>query len=247
MLTSKTLLLIGFSCCWICIGCNKSSPSQPFTDGVDVYMAGYVGDTAAYWKNGQKVNLTDGNIAECIAVSGTDVYVGGEVYATPYELAVYWKNGVRVVLTFSSISHVSGIANSGTDIYCVGDILFGYQYAVYWKNDSIQVLSPGSESFAQGITFSGSDIYMAGGVYSSGPVNDTAVIWKNGVQTNYSSDSGSFGKRSCRLRIRRLSVRNCQLNTCLLEKWSESDTRDLRINPCYCCIRFGCLCRRRHK
>lgn len=61
---------------------------------------------AKYWKNGSPVILTNGPESAfglSIAVSGTDVFVGG------YQdggsgLAQYWKNGTLVALTDGSQS-----------------------------------------------------------------------------------------------------------------------------------------------
>ena len=67
----------------------------------DVYVAGYLStaypgaDIACYWKNGQRVNLTDGNIgsiATSIFVTDTNVDVSGDVNFQ----AVYWKDGVVI-------------------------------------------------------------------------------------------------------------------------------------------------------
>lgn len=45
-----------------------------------VYVAGYIGNVATIWKNGEPISLTDGKNfakAKCVYVSGSDVYVTG--------------------------------------------------------------------------------------------------------------------------------------------------------------------------
>ena len=57
-------------------GCKKTE-TQQFTPGFNVYMAGIVNHAAVVWKNGQSIQLAASSSATCIAVAGTDVYVGG--------------------------------------------------------------------------------------------------------------------------------------------------------------------------
>ncbi|MEJ0079901.1 MAG: hypothetical protein WDM78_02820 [Puia sp.] len=60
--------------------------------------------------------------------------------------------------------------------------------AVYWMNGTMHNLEPDSrQAAAEGIVFAGSDMYVVGHVFNSA---DTAVQWKNGVHTSYSSDNG---------------------------------------------------------
>ena len=58
---------------------------------------------AKYWKNGQEVSLTKltaYGYTSCIAVVGSDVYVGGgESNGT---LAKYWKNGPEEPITIAT-------------------------------------------------------------------------------------------------------------------------------------------------
>ncbi len=55
-------------------------------------------------------------------------------------------------------------------------------------NGTMHNLEPDSrQAAAEGIVFAGSDMYVVGHVFNSA---DTAVQWKNGVRTSYSSDNG---------------------------------------------------------
>ena len=119
-----------------------------FAVGNDIYFVGNdsVND-AVYWKNGN-LNIVSpfggrGSTtphAECIYVSGNDVYVGGM-----YDQAVYWKNGIANFLQHrttdsSFVSSVSSIFVSGNDVYTTGYIIPIFVPAgvfigpAYWKN-----------------------------------------------------------------------------------------------------------------
>ncbi len=67
-------------------------------NGTDVYVAGYEGEVAKYWKNGVAVSLTDGtNKAQVddITVYNGDVYiVGFEDNSSGIRVGKYWKNGL---------------------------------------------------------------------------------------------------------------------------------------------------------
>jgi hypothetical protein len=96
-------------------GYDLSSPHSNYGEifstcasGNDVYIAGMVETTnqminhAVYWKNGVETVLTcseANSLANCISISGNDVYVAGHVYDNGPKSAAYWKNGVEVKLT----------------------------------------------------------------------------------------------------------------------------------------------------
>jgi len=82
---------------------NNTTASSIVVSGGDVYACGTLLDnTAEYWINGVAVPLTDGTsqaAANQIAVSGSDVYVGGADWNSQGTFAQYWKNGTPVQLT----------------------------------------------------------------------------------------------------------------------------------------------------
>jgi hypothetical protein len=104
----------------------------------DVYLAGHTytpGEsmgTACYWKNEERINLTDGTvnaIAKSIFVTNDHVYVAGMID----NQAAYWKDGEPVVLTTGEIhSMANAIFVKGTEVHVGGHERF---YPAYWKND----------------------------------------------------------------------------------------------------------------
>jgi hypothetical protein len=107
-------------------------------------MAGFLYQYAApnriacYWKNGQRVNLTDGNLDAMVAslfITDTNVYASGTVN----DQAMYWKDGV-------AIAQSSGLTNSaansifvqGTDVHVAG---YENGHPSYWKNNVKQNIS----------------------------------------------------------------------------------------------------------
>jgi hypothetical protein len=187
MTMSKILPVACLVSGFLLAGCSKSAPPAPsFTKDFSIYMAGDADGKAVYWKNGIQTDLAPQGSAQAIAVSGTDVYAGGYIYDGINTEAAYWKNGQQILLEGPGISHVFGIAVNGTDVWCVGDILgplgSGRDSATYWKNGVRMHLSPEAKGKATGILFAGTEMYVSGQVWDS---FDTAVVWKNGVQTWY--------------------------------------------------------------
>jgi hypothetical protein len=141
-------------------GSTNAYTTSIVVSGDDVYVAGVVDEefdaysnviksTAAYWKNGTLVKLSDGTgVAKStsIAVSGTDVYVAGYHFGYhPYQnyqyaIASYWKNGVQVSLNDGTAGAVAtSIAVSNRDVYVVGRRKITTSFATdgiatYWKN-----------------------------------------------------------------------------------------------------------------
>lgn len=114
-----------------------------FIQGDDIYMAGHVYENdppkniACYWKNGQRVELTDGalpSIAKSVYATDEHVYVAGMLD----DQAVYWKDGVAIALTMEgAFSMANSIFIHEVDVH-VG----GYEngYPAYWKNGVRQTI-----------------------------------------------------------------------------------------------------------
>jgi len=109
-----------------------------FAHSSGIYMAGHLytpnsaNSTACFWKNGDRVDLTDGigtAIARSIFITDKHVYVAGMIN----DQAVYWKDGfVTGLTTTGANSMANSIFVKGDDVH-VG----GYQngYPAYWQND----------------------------------------------------------------------------------------------------------------
>jgi hypothetical protein len=160
----------------------------------EVYAAiddwGTGGNSAILWENGVTDSLSNYYpyaIPNAIAVSGTDVYVGGSIRSLP----AYWKNDSMVILSQHSyggqeISNVTGIAMVGSDVYAVGTDDGSGNYAVLWKNGVETLLTDGTHNAAaNAIQVVGADIYIAG--YENNGSFNVAKYWKNGVPVTLSA------------------------------------------------------------
>ena len=161
--------------------------------GNDVYICGFVGSNAAYWKNGIATVLPASSpysMANAIFVDGDDIYIAGTMGAGSYSdpnVAIYWKNGMPNVLQApgSNYASASTIAVSSGNIYIGGfnsvfDGYSGNKLAVYWKNGVYNALTTSNEAQSQvnSIVINNEDIYCAGYTGSF-----KAVYWKNGNET----------------------------------------------------------------
>lgn len=154
-----------------------------------VYIAGYHGYSAAYWKDGKLVALPDGSRAHGMYVAGADVYVAGEGYNESGNPAFYWKNGSTNALTDGKrwgVAH--SIQVSGNDVH-----VCGYDYNIdevsyvigkYWRNGT-EVNLVDTASDLAGIPYSmfisGDDVYLAGYIGHKFSARSAAVYWKNGM------------------------------------------------------------------
>lgn len=209
MRAGQHALLAAFACATILMlnGCGSSmstNPTQPVP--ADVYVAGSDGTQAVYWKNGVETVLAQNATANAIAVSGTDVYVGGWVNSSgtpPYggSVATIWKNGVATALTSSGFSQVNGLALANGNVYAVGvafDAAKNAQLATVWTNGQPSYLTAGNYpngsiplgTTGDAIAVSGSDIYVAGSAVQCIPQSSNfncgsfAAYWKDGSVTN---------------------------------------------------------------
>lgn len=113
----------------------------------DVYAAGASGaDKPLYWKNGNLTQLsTNYGVANAIAVSGNDVYIGGELQTASGYQATYWKNGTPVSLTTNSLfASVLDMTVDGSTVYAAGydapNLVSGRM--CWWKNNTKTVIGP---------------------------------------------------------------------------------------------------------
>jgi len=180
---------------------NKSQQTAVVYRLLNVYLCGIISDSlssskAVYWKNGTcfllpSIDPTTNSRAASIALSGSDVYIGGSNYLADYtKVAVYWKNGSRVDLETINISEIYSIIISEKDVYACGYRHNGTVYeAGYWKNNAwtaLPSIDSSKHSYAISILISGSDVYLCG--YSINSTDkDVAVYWKNGVLISLSS------------------------------------------------------------
>jgi len=117
----------------------------------DVYMAGIfyppgnLTSIACYWKNGIRVDLTDGTkIAWSKSVFVTDkhVYASGMID----NQAVYWKDGeVTYLTTEGTFSMANSIFVKGADVHVAG---YEHGHPAYWKNNVRQDI-PNQEKVGQ--------------------------------------------------------------------------------------------------
>jgi hypothetical protein len=210
-------------------GCGDSGGSD--SDGVSgltVYVAGNILNskmdyTGGYWKNGtwnEFINTysTSGTgltWATCIAVSGSDVYVGGESTDKndSWGIAGYWKNGTWVELanpySTSSVVYagcVTSIAVADGKVYAAG---FCYnstydQIAGYWMPDGsnvtwVELANPYNTSTRSYLGNANSiivaadcKVYIGGVCYSSSV--DIAGYWESdGIKTTWVKLSNVYG------------------------------------------------------
>lgn len=160
-----------------------------FTTPPTVYLAGYHGSSAAYWKDGKLFTLANGTYAHSIYVVDKDVYVAGEENSSAGLRAVYWKNGVPTYLTNgANAALANSIYVTGNDIYVAGYELNNNNAntptAKYWKNGVPVSLTAGN-SYNSGILSSicviGSDVYATGFTSNAYLGHHIATYWKNGI------------------------------------------------------------------
>jgi predicted heme/steroid binding protein len=187
-LVSKPGVLFGLSS-------DSSNANSVFVYGNDVYIAGrrYTEQgnaIAVLWKNFQAQNLTDevlyGN-ANSVYVSNGDVYVAGfERNTRGIYVAKLWKNGIAQNLTDGTYNgNAFSVFVYGSDVYVAGGESNAQDVftAKLWKNGITQNLTDGTRfGAAYSVFVYGSDVYTAG------IRNNNAVVWKNGVAQDLTTD-----------------------------------------------------------
>ncbi len=176
--------------------------SSIFVVGGDVYVTGKEYNLAInnykakLWKNGVAINLIEpvsniGSEANSVVVSGSDVYVAGLTVEPVFGGGVssigrgtVWLNGVPTYLPNSNESLANSIFISGNDVYITGYSDVGYvKHAKLWKN-GVEINSM-SGYVANSIFVKGNDTYVAGIVPNNNGLSQNAIVWKNGLATNF--------------------------------------------------------------
>ena len=206
---------------WSALGGGASSAVYALAvSGTDLYVGGsfagvYSSDTTqvtargiAKW-DGRKWSALGGGvnssgIVRALAVSGTDLYVGGQ-FVTVYSSGTTEVTGTSRIAKWNGIawsalgrgasSTVRALAVSGTDLYVGGQFGSVYNsdtnaignvaanYIAKWNGSAWSALGGGASTFVYALAVSGTDLYVGGvftSVYRSGttPVTGTGYIAK---------------------------------------------------------------------
>lgn len=201
--------LFAFATCTIFSSCTKPEDNPEPTTGYDIYIAGYqvngVGQSVAtYWKNGVRVELTDGSrdawATDIFVSENNDVYVLGEetdVDATgqPTNNIVYWENGQRTIVATDATDAFS-IFVKNSDVYVLGRLGgpgFSQGDAKYWKNGvASSFTNGGTRPVGYQITVSGNDIYVCGREDVPRTGGSQATYWKNGAAVTLGLNDSSY-------------------------------------------------------
>lgn len=172
--------------------CNtsRSGAYSVFVENGAVFVAGYDGESAQYWKNGVPVILADKGKAKAIHVVNENIYVAGERNGT----GIYWKDGQEFELPTDGSAYVNAIFVSNNDIYIAGQVVIPNKkpIAQYWKNGTSVALTDGNnEADLTGIWVDNHDVYAVGSEqYLTGNV---PVYWKNGIAVMLEGQGGGYG------------------------------------------------------
>jgi len=178
------------------VSCTKDSQSNQSWNSSDVYIVGQQNinfpTKATYWKNGSPVVLTDSNLVpQSIAVSGSDIYIGGWDRGA---ISVYYKNNIRNVLSGMIFPNaILGLTVSDGNVYLTG-VSDSSANVAYWKNGipvtinwhlgTINKAYSSGTAIASAIAVSGTDVYAIGQIDDTilnfGSVVPVATYWKNG-------------------------------------------------------------------
>jgi len=170
---------------------------------ISVYVVGWEGNGAKYWKNTVATDLITGAnstklVASDIFVNHKDVHIVGANYSSDsLSRAVYWLNGAPTFLTSSEVysyAHSVVVTPLG-DIYVGGDYYnlstTGKRLITYWKNGTKQTdITDGSKyGWSSAMDASDTDVVIVGG--NTGTTNPfaPAMYWINGVPKPLSSSA----------------------------------------------------------
>ncbi len=122
---------------------DTGSATGIFIDDNDIYISGYVGDTALVWHNGVADTLSSGPdngkcVANCIYPDGSTIYAAGyTVGGDGGQIPVYWLDSEMIELTEADTGVATGITMMDGDVYICGYIYDGSTtIATLWKNGS---------------------------------------------------------------------------------------------------------------
>lgn len=167
------------------------------TSSGDVYVAGTENNSSngngiiRLWKNEVRQNITDGtNDAEanCLFVSGNDVYIGGNQKALAGggpTIPVLWKNGTPQIISTSTPGNnkVVSVQANGSDVYAA--VQEGGNSAWVAKN-GVKQTTPAGLMTIEDLFIKGSDLYVLGGSSFN-----AFAVYKNGVQLHELMYNGS--------------------------------------------------------
>lgn len=163
------------------------------------YISGILYDSMGntlpvYWQDSSMIYLSTNMLgyAKAISVSGTDVYVAGQLNPDSIAKPVIWKNTVPTFLS-DSAGMVTDIYVTGQNIYASGYVIYlGITYPVMWVNGSMSFLSA-NEGSANSIAVSGTDIFVAGNMLDSLTMSKTVpALWMNGILYYSNQISGNI-------------------------------------------------------
>ena len=167
---------------------DNSQVNSVFVVGADIYAAGFDGNTAMVWKNGEELykltNGANGARANGIYVEGSDIYAVGEENIDGIFVAKVWKNGnlLKYITNGATNAYGKSIFVDGVDIYVAGHENNGeLNIAKVWKNFQVlHDLSDGSNpAEAYSLFWDGTDVHTVGTEIKVGTF--VAQIWVNEV------------------------------------------------------------------
>ena len=183
----KITLFIVLSGLLVHCGAEQDEPVR--VEKNDVYVAGYVGAYATYWKNSVPVTLGGGPNS---SLSATGIYVSDKddvfVSCSRSNEITYWKNGEKIILPMPAggvFGQTNDILVANNDVYACGEYsTTSNMKPFYFRNSErvdLQIPHPFTNGSGRKITVDGSDVYVIGYVRTWNTSQTTVALWKNGV------------------------------------------------------------------